>query len=89
MLGISVIGHSQGKGVGTALMKAMTDYADQWTTFLRIELSVYTDNANAIALYKKFGFEQEGVLRHYGLRNGRFDDVISMARFNKNQAVVQ
>ena len=89
ILGLAVIGHSQGKGVGTALMKAMTDYADQWTTFLRIELSVYTDNANAIALYKKFGFEQEGVLRHYGLRNGRFDDVISMARFNKNQAVVQ
>ena len=89
VLGISVIGHAQGKGVGSALMKALIDYADNWTTFLRIELTVYADNTNAIALYKKFGFEQEGVLRNYSLRNGRFDDVITMARFNKNQAVVQ
>jgi putative acetyltransferase len=88
-LGISVIGHAQGKGVGSALMKAMTDYADQWTTFLRIELTVFADNTNAIALYKKFGFEQEGLLRQYALRSGRFDDVITMARFNKNQAVVK
>jgi putative acetyltransferase len=85
----SVIGHAQGKGVGSALMKALIDYADNWTTFLRIELTVYADNTNAIALYKKFGFEQEGLLRHYGLRSGSFDDVITMARFNKNQAVVQ
>jgi L-phenylalanine/L-methionine N-acetyltransferase len=89
VLGISVIGHAQGKGVGSALMKALIDYADNWTTFLRIELTVYSDNLNAIALYKKFGFEQEGVLRNYSLRNGCFVDVVSMARFNKNQAVVQ
>ena len=89
VLGISVIGHAQGKGVGSALMKALIDYADNWTTFLRIELTVFADNTHAITLYKKFGFEQEGVLRNYSLRNGRFDDVITMARFNKNQAVVQ
>ena len=89
VLGISVIGYAQGKGVGSALMKALIDYADNWTTFLRIELTVFADNTHAITLYKKFGFEQEGVLRNYSLRNGRFDDVITMARFNKNQAVVQ
>ena len=89
MLGLAVIGHAQNKGVGSALMKAMIDYADRWTTFLRIELEVYADNSNAIALYKKFGFEHEGLLRNYSLRNGRFEDMISMARFNPNQAVVQ
>ncbi len=87
-LGISVIGQAQGQGVGKALMKALTEYADHWTTFLRIELTVYSDNLNAIALYKKFGFEQEGVLRNYALRKGCFADVISMARFNPSQAVV-
>lgn len=89
LLGISVIGPAQGKGVGTAMMKAITEYADKWTTFTRIELTVFADNSNAISLYKKFGFEEEGLLRHYALRNGRFEDVISMARFNKNQAVVK
>ena len=67
----------------------MIDYADQWTTFTRIELTVFADNTNAISLYKKFGFKEEGLLCQYALRNGRFDDVISMARLNENQAVVQ
>jgi putative acetyltransferase len=89
MFGLAVIGHAQGKGVGSALLKAMIDYADSWTTFLRIELTVYADNAKAIALYKKFGFEQEGVLRNYSLRNGRFEDVLTMARFNPNQALAK
>jgi putative acetyltransferase len=86
-IGITVIGHAQGKGVVSALMKAMTDYAEPWTTFLRIELTVFADNTNAIALYKKFGFEQEGLLRNYILRNGRFEDVNAMARLNLKQAM--
>ncbi len=89
LLGIAVIGSAQGKGVGTAMMKAITEYADKWTTFTRIELGVFADNTNAVLLYKKFGFEEEGLLRQYALRNGRFEDVISMARINKNQAIVQ
>jgi putative acetyltransferase len=89
MFGLAVIGHAQSKGVGSALMKAMIDYADNWTTFLRIELTVNADNDKAIALYKKFGFQQEGLLRNYSLRNGRFEDALTMARFNKNQAVVK
>ena len=71
------------------MMKAITEYVDKWTTFTRIELTVFADNTNAISLYKKFGFEEEGLLRHYALRNGRFEDVISMARFNKNQVFVE
>ena len=50
----------QGKGVGTALMEAVPDLADNWLGLTRIELSVYTDNAAGAALYKKFGFEVEG-----------------------------
>lgn len=79
-IAISVIEKAQGQGVGTALMKAMTEYADEWTTIFRLELFVYSDNAKAIALYEKFGFRQEGLLRNFMLRKGRFEDLISMAR---------
>ena len=79
-IGMAVLGLAQGQGVGTALMKALTDYADQWTPFSRLELTVYTDNAPGIALYRKFGFEQEGVLRNYALRNGCYVDAFTMAR---------
>jgi putative acetyltransferase len=70
----------QGKGVGSALMSAMCELADGWLNVFRLELTVYTDNARAIALYRKFGFEIEGTHRAYALRAGRYVDSHSMAR---------
>ncbi|WP_280150921.1 GNAT family N-acetyltransferase [Piscinibacter sp. XHJ-5] len=82
MLGISIAREAQGCGVGTAMMTAMCDYADRWAGVLRLELTVYTDNAAAIALYRKFGFEIEGTHRAYALRDGRYVDAHSMARLH-------
>ena len=88
MLGISVMPEAQGRGVGAALMQAMCDYADGWAQVLRIELTVFTDNARAIALYPRFGFRIEGTHRAYALRNGAYMDVLSMARLHPRQPVV-
>lgn len=82
MLGISVLPESQRRGVGSALMQAICDYADNWAHILRLELGVYVDNAPAIALYKKFGFEIEGTNRAYALRNGVYVDSYFMARLH-------
>lgn len=84
MLGISVAREVQGRGVGSALMAAMCDYADHWAGVLRLELTVYADNAPAIALYRKFGFEVEGTHRAYALRDGRYVDALAMARLHPN-----
>jgi len=84
MLGISVAPEAQRQGVGSALMAAMCDYADRWIGALRIELTVYADNAPAIALYRKFGFELEGTHRGYALRDGRYADAHAMARIHPN-----
>ncbi len=81
-LGISVERTAQGQGVGSALMAAICDYADRWAGALRIELTVYTDNAAAIALYRKFGFETEGTHRAYALRDGEYVDALAMARLH-------
>jgi putative acetyltransferase len=69
-----------GKGVGTALMRAIVDLADNWIGYRRLELTVYTDNAAALALYRKFGFDVEGTLRDYSYRDGRYVDAYTMAR---------
>jgi putative acetyltransferase len=83
-LGISVARHAHGQGVGSALMRALTEYADQWGHILRIELTVFADNARAIALYERFGFEHEGLHRGFALRNGQYSGVLSMARLHPN-----
>ena len=81
-LGIMVAREAQGQGVGTALMQAVCDYADNWLGTLRIELIVYADNAVAQRLYVRFGFELEGRFRGYALRDGVFVDALAMARFH-------
>jgi putative acetyltransferase len=70
----------QGKGAGSALMRAAVDLADKWMNLERLELEVYTDNEPAIQLYKKFGFVIEGTLARFAFRDGRYVDAYMMAR---------
>jgi L-phenylalanine/L-methionine N-acetyltransferase len=79
-LGMAVRDDWQGKGVGTALMGAAIDLADNWLNVERLELTVYTDNAPALALYQRFGFIIEGTHRRYAFREGTYVDAHSMAR---------
>ena len=88
-LGIVVARQAQGQGVGTALMAALMDYADRWAHLLRIELTVFADNARAIALYERFGFEREGLLRGFALRDGAYCDVLAMARFHPSPPTIR
>lgn len=69
-----------GTGVGTALMAAVLDVADNWLGLRRVALTVNADNARAIRLYEKFGFEVEGRLRQEVLRDGIFIDSLAMGR---------
>jgi putative acetyltransferase len=79
-IGISVHEEWQGKGVGTALMRAILDFADNWLNLTRLELEVYADNEAAIRLYERFGFELEGTLRQHAFRDGKYVDAKMMAR---------
>lgn len=81
-LGISVAKAWQGQGVGQLLMEAALHWADDWAGILRIELTVLTDNARAIALYERHGFVGEGVMRGHILRDGVFADTQMMARLH-------
>lgn len=80
-LGITVAQSAQGSGVGTALMQGLLDWADQWAQVKRIELRVNVDNLRAIALYKKFGFVEEGRMLGECFRAGQYVDAYAMARW--------
>ncbi|TWF54357.1 GNAT family N-acetyltransferase [Neorhizobium alkalisoli] len=79
-LGMGVHDDFDGRGVGSALMKAVLDIADNWLNLKRVELTVYTDNQSAIRLYEKNGFVTEGHFKDFAFRDGRFVDAYSMAR---------
>jgi putative acetyltransferase len=79
-LGISVHDDYRRRGIGKALLEALIEAADRWLGISRVELTVFTDNEAAIALYQQAGFVTEGVLKSYALRDGAFADVFTMAR---------
>ena len=68
------------RGVASALMREMIEMCDNWLRVDRIELTVFVDNAPAIKVYKKYGFEIEGTGKKYALRNGEYVDAYYMAR---------
>jgi putative acetyltransferase len=82
-IGMAVHDEFQHKGVGTALLQAAVDLADQWLNLLRLELEVFCDHEPAVRLYKRFGFAIEGTLVRYAYRAGQFVDVYTMARFKQ------
>jgi putative acetyltransferase len=82
-LGMAVRDDWHGRGVGTALMRACLDLADNWLNLRRVELDVFVDNEPALRLYKKFGFEIEGRLTDYAYRDGEYVDVYMMARLRQ------
>jgi L-phenylalanine/L-methionine N-acetyltransferase len=69
-----------GKGLGTKMLLTIIELAKQ-TGIKRIELSAGVQNTNAIALYKKCGFEEEGTLRKltHLKSEGRYIDELLMS----------
>lgn len=84
-IGMAVAPAWQGQGVGSRLLAAALEVADNWMGLQRVELTVYTDNQPALALYKRHGFDVEGQLLDYALRDGRLTDVYSMARLKRRE----
>lgn len=83
-LGMSVHPDYWGRGVGSALMSAVVDLADNWLNLQRLELEVNTDNPAGVRLYEKFGFVVEGTYRFHAYGGGRWADSYFMARLRED-----
>jgi RimJ/RimL family protein N-acetyltransferase len=78
-LTISVRASHRGKGLGTTLMKEAEAFAKSHKV-RRIELEVFGQNPS-IKLYERLGYQVEGRRKDAVEDDGKFDDVIFMAKF--------
>lgn len=79
-LGMGVKKEYRGKGIGTKLLSQGIKHA-RTTSLEKIELSVYTNNSAAIELYKKFGFQEIGVIKNYRKLDSEYLDSLQMEVF--------
>jgi RimJ/RimL family protein N-acetyltransferase len=77
-IGMAVAREWRGRGVGSALLAAAIEWARQ-RELHKLSLSVFPHNAAAIALYRKFGFVEEGRrIKHYRRASGELWDALDM-----------
>ena len=77
-LGLMVAATHRRRGVGRALLEQAVEWAES-AGVRKLELHVFPWNEPAIALYRSFGFEREGLRKGHYLRDGEPVDAILMA----------
>ncbi|MEA2887128.1 MAG: hypothetical protein QOD11_1488 [Bradyrhizobium sp.] len=78
VFGVGLLPQFRGQGIGTKLIQTGLAAARAFGLH-RVELTVREHNTGAIELYKKEGFEIEGVQRDAVLIDGAYENVVCMA----------
>ncbi|MGN1400803.1 MAG: GNAT family N-acetyltransferase [Bacillus sp. (in: firmicutes)] len=76
---IGIEGQMRGKGIGTSLFTAMEKWAAA-KDLHRLELTVIEHNEAAKSLYRKMGFEEEGVKKDSLFVDGAYVNEIYMSK---------
>ena len=71
--------NQRGKGMGYFAITEILRHAFDDLHLNRVELKVLPDNEPALALYRKAGFTQEGLLRQYAFKDGEYRDTVIMS----------
>lgn len=79
-LGMGLDKDFRGQGLGQRLLEKTLHQAKVYG-LEKVELTVYTSNLNAIALYEKNGFVREGLIQKYRKLNERYFDCLQMGKF--------
>lgn len=79
VLGIVISAEYCNAGLGTIMMDYLIEWCKNNRETVKISLTVRNDNPRAIALYKKFGFETEGILKKETFIDGNYYDSLVMA----------
>lgn len=79
-LSMGLIKSYRGQGLGSQLTEKALSHAKS-LGLEKIELSVFSENTDAIKLYKKFGFKEVGCIKKFRKLNDKYFDCIQMDLF--------
>lgn len=88
-ISFTVAPDSWGQGIGTMLLEALLDLADNWYNVRRLSLHVFTDNSRAIHMLESHGFEIEATHEAYALREGSLTSAYTLARLRNDPPLVE
>lgn len=81
-VGLDIFEQYRGRGFAQGAFELVVDYCFQVLNLHRAWLLVLETNLKAIHVYKKSGFEVEGVMRQHIYRNGKYLDYVLMGKIN-------
>ncbi|MDN4613831.1 GNAT family protein [Leifsonia sp. F6_8S_P_1B] len=77
-VGIALLPEARGRGIGTAAIGQIVEYAFVRCNLRRVHLQAIASNADAIRAYEKAGFVVEGRQREHAWVRGRYEDIVVM-----------
>jgi RimJ/RimL family protein N-acetyltransferase len=75
-LGFWLVPRARGTGLGVRAVAVVVSWLFEQAGLRRIEMTTLPENAGALALAQRLGFEQEGVLRQRDIERGRPVDIV-------------
>ena len=78
VFGIVISAEYCNEGLGTIMLDYLIEWCKNNKETAKISLTVRRDNPRAIALYEKFGFETEGILKKETFIDGNYYDSVVM-----------
>ncbi|GAA2754353.1 GNAT family N-acetyltransferase [Amnibacterium kyonggiense] len=77
-VGIALLPEARGRGIGTAAIREIVEFAFVRRNLRRLHLQAIASNARAIRAYEKAGFVVEGRLREHAWVRGSYEDIVLM-----------
>ncbi len=77
-IGIALLPEARGRGIGTAAIEQVVEFAFVRRNLRRLHLEAIASNVGAIRVYEKAGFVLEGRQREHAWVRGAYEDIVRM-----------
>ena len=78
LIGMGILKEWRNSGLGTIFLKSTIEWARGNPTLELIWLQVYTENELGLNLYRKMGFEENGIIKNYFKHASKYFDKLTM-----------